>query len=245
MVLDGGRVGTYGFSFGREGLKINDQGVPLPAADGLKALNDALAPSGFSVRFAEPVTLTGGATATVFEIVNTNEVPSAGRGTLFVRFGGATSAVAPGAGGGLPALPEVTGPVDAPAGPAEHPPAGPAEPTTPPGATGESSLGVPPTARGPGAVGPRGRRASASGTGIVAPPALSLPATADEAAGVAAPAGAAPTGRPAVGRTQLLASPREFQAPQVVSAVLLTGGLLALGSLVVWRATRKVAQWTA
>jgi hypothetical protein len=250
MVLEGGRAGTYGFSFGREGLKINDQGVPLPVGQGLKSLNDALAPTGFQIRFAEPVTLTGGATATAFELVNSNDVPSAGKGTLFIRFGGATSAVAPGAAGGLPSLPEVPAPAESveEPGPAEGPPA-------PPAAIGSSADGA-----GPAGDAPTGRAASAKdsmtlsaprpvsrsyGPGTVAAPTAPAGPTADPGATGPAPTEAQATAVPGLRRTQLLASPREFNAPQVLSAGLLAGGLLALGALVAWRATRKVAQWTA
>jgi hypothetical protein len=243
MVLEGGRAGTYGFSFGREGLKINNEGVPLPAAEGLKSLNDTLAPTGFSIRFAETVTLTGGATATEFEIVNTNDVPSAGQGTLFLRFGGATSVVAPGAGGDLPSVPEVSGPVEPPAGSPDGPPAGPAVDVAGPAAA--SPLGVVSTAKG-SATGAARRGSGSSSTGSVAAPAVSG-STADAVGSspTPSPAESGPVAVPALRPTQLLASPKVFDAPQVLSAALLAGGLLALGALVAWRATRRVAQWTA
>lgn len=240
MQLEGGRAGTYQFSFGRDGLKINDQGIPLPAKEGLASLNQALAPTGFTIRFEEPNALTGGATAAAFEIVNTRDVPGAGRGTLFVRFGGATSAVAPGAPSGLPSVPAVPAGASAPGGDSGGTvaPAAPVSVPEMPAPAGDGGAGV----SGAGRVG--------SGAAGVAAPGGFVPTGSSAGNGLDGPAPVNPVENaapalPSLRRAQLLASPREFDAPSVLSAALLAGGLLALGALVAWRASRRVAQWTA
>src|SRR5207247_1054993 len=61
LVVDGGRAGGQSFTFGPEGLKVANAGVPLPAGQSLAALNQALAPSGLSMKFEDPTPTAGGA----------------------------------------------------------------------------------------------------------------------------------------------------------------------------------------
>jgi hypothetical protein len=77
------------FSFGREGFQFAQNGIPLPAGEGLGALNQALAPAGLTIHFDESSPLAGGGVAAAFEITSVAEVPSAGQGTFTIRFGGA------------------------------------------------------------------------------------------------------------------------------------------------------------
>jgi len=93
LVVEGGRAGDLTFRFGREGLQVAQQGVPLPAGDGLKALNSVLAPAGLTVSFADSRPLDGGAAAGSLEIVSKRDVPGAGPGTLRIAFGQATSVI--------------------------------------------------------------------------------------------------------------------------------------------------------
>ncbi len=98
LTVEGGRAGDLSFRFGGGGLEVAQQGVPLPASQGLAALNQGLAPAGLSIRFYDQQSLPGGAAAAAFEILSAAEVPGTGRqGSLRLRFGGATSFVSLGA----------------------------------------------------------------------------------------------------------------------------------------------------
>jgi hypothetical protein len=97
LVIEGGRAGDTSFEFGDKGLQVAQQGVPLPAGEGLAAINQALKPAGISVAFHQAQPFAGGAQAAAFEVTQVAEVPGVGLGTLRVRFGGAKSAVALGA----------------------------------------------------------------------------------------------------------------------------------------------------
>jgi hypothetical protein len=98
MHVDGGRVGDQSFSFGPNGLRVAQNGVPVPAGEGMASLNRALAPTGLAVRFSEPSKLNGGAEAPAFVIQSTHPLPAAGasQGILTIRFGQALSGVAAG-----------------------------------------------------------------------------------------------------------------------------------------------------
>jgi hypothetical protein len=109
LVIEGGRVGDTSFAFGREGLAVAQQGIPLPAGQGLAAINQALAPAGLSIAFGPEVPLEGGAAAGALEITNVADMPGAGKGTLRIRFGGAASFVALGADPTAPILSEDEG----------------------------------------------------------------------------------------------------------------------------------------
>lgn len=93
LSVEGGRVGDTAFRFGPDGLHVAQNGVPLPAGEGLTALNKALQPAGLSVNFVAETAIPGGAVAAVFEIASVADVPTAGRGTLRIRLGGARSAI--------------------------------------------------------------------------------------------------------------------------------------------------------
>ena len=106
LVLDGGAVNDTRFSFGPEGLKVQEAGIPLPVGEGLAALNAALAPAGLSVRFLDPEPITGGAQAGTFEVTGTGQVPGGASAVLRVRLGQATTAVVPGGDALPPVAPE-------------------------------------------------------------------------------------------------------------------------------------------
>jgi hypothetical protein len=97
LVVEGGRVGDTAFQFGDKGLQVSEQGVPLPAGEGLAAINQALKPAGISVGFDQARSFDGGAQAATFEVAQVAQVPGTGQGTFRVRFGGARSSVALGA----------------------------------------------------------------------------------------------------------------------------------------------------
>jgi hypothetical protein len=96
LLVKGGAVGATSFSFGATGLKVAENGVPVPAGEELSKLNSALAPSGLAVTFAGARTVPGGAAAGTFEILDTHPVPGAAKdahGIFRVRFGGVVSSV--------------------------------------------------------------------------------------------------------------------------------------------------------
>lgn len=93
LAVEGGRVNDLAFSFGRDGLQVANQSIRLPGADGLAALNQALASAGMAVALGEAAPIGGGATAAALEIRSVREVPGVGTGTLRVRLGGVTSSI--------------------------------------------------------------------------------------------------------------------------------------------------------
>jgi hypothetical protein len=104
FVIEGGRVGSMGFNLTPGGFRLGDQETPVPVGEGLAALNEALAPSGLSVRFSEARSLQGGKAAATLDIVGDMTVPGAGEGRLLVRFGAAISSVVVGDASGYDAL---------------------------------------------------------------------------------------------------------------------------------------------
>lgn len=94
--VKGVAAGTMAFSFGPDGLKVAQNGVPVPAEQGLASLNQALAPAGFEIHFASSRTLPGGAASAAFEIVQKHPVPGGGdgrEGIFRIRFGGVISQI--------------------------------------------------------------------------------------------------------------------------------------------------------
>ena len=94
FTVEGGRAGDTTFSFGPQGLQVAKQDIPVPAGQGLAAINEAVAPAGLSIRFVEPTAIEGGEQSGALEITSVADVPGAGRGTLQVRLGAATSFIA-------------------------------------------------------------------------------------------------------------------------------------------------------
>jgi hypothetical protein len=99
LVLEGGRVADFTFSFDDRGLKVAQNGVPLPSAEGLASLNKALAPSGFAINFDSAAPGADGTDAGAFEIMNVAAIPGAGTGTFRLRFGVAKTSVVFGSAG--------------------------------------------------------------------------------------------------------------------------------------------------
>jgi len=232
--VDGGRVGTMGFHYGPDGLAVNNQAVAVPAAEGLKALNQALAPAGLSLQVETPTPLEGGASAAALEVVSVAPIPGAGTGTMRIAMGGASSYVAVGEGSGLPALPDVT----PPAGFDPEPPiaeAGAAPVTTP---VVDNRFGALP------ALNPSAVRASAGATSGQPYGASDTTPSAEPAAPEAAPLPAQPQ-QLAVAPTQFLVSPKDFDGPSLLAALAAAGGLAAVGMVVLTRRMRKVTQWGA
>lgn len=225
LVLEGGRAGPLSFSFGREGLRVSNQGLPLPADQGLGALNQALAPGGLAVRFDEGAPVPGGAMASVFEVVSTGEIPGAGQGTFLFRFGGATSWVALGE-----SQPALDLPVDG------VPPVG----FTPPqvgGSASESSASPVATPAAPGA----SRFVPSSPAVLRPPPRSPTPLTMeDDVAASFPPVRAAVPARPALTYGEPLVSPRNFDAPALVAGMSLVGGFLVASVLVLWQVRRRL-----
>lgn len=99
LVLEGGKVGDFTFSFDARGLKVAQNGVPLPSGEGLASLNKALAPSGFALSFDSAAPGADGTDAGAFEIMNVAAIPGAGTGTFRLRFGVAKTSIVFGSAG--------------------------------------------------------------------------------------------------------------------------------------------------
>jgi len=239
--IDGGKVGDLGFHYGPGGLTVNNQAVAVPAADGLKTLNQALAPAGLALQVENPAPLEGGARAAALEVTSVAPIPGAGKGTLRIAMGGASSYVSVGAASGLtPELPAVTPPADGtPAPPPDsNAGAGPA-PSVPGNGFGAASSPAPVS---------RVRAASGSTSGdsygvsgAAGGPALTAPVAASAPAPAPAPAGE----QLAVAPTQFLVSPKDFDGTSVLAALAAAGGLAAVGMVVLTRRMRKVTRWGA
>ena len=245
LVVEGGRAGDTSFQFGDKGLQVAQQGVPLPAGEGLAAINEALKPAGISVAFHQAQPFAGGAQAAAFEVTQVAEVPGAGLGTFRVRFGGAKSAVALGA-------EEVVLDYDTPVATSDQT-AG-AMPATSEG--GVTSVGAGVTAD-PAFV------ASSSGVAVSDDPSSFLPTpgselgggsaiTAPEAGGEVSDTGSGPDALAAAAPPTALASPASAVMPgqpgaasSGVATVLLLAMLAAVGLIGYWRWSTRRAAWTA
>jgi hypothetical protein len=247
LVIEGGRAGDTSFQFGDKGLQVAQQGVPVPAGEGLAAINQALKPAGISVAFDQAQSFAGGAQAAAFEVTQVAQVPGAGMGTFRVRFGGAKSSVALGAekvvlddGAPVAASDQTAG----------------ATPATSDGAV---------TPHGTGATSDSASAASPSGVAVTDHPSSFLPTPNGDLSG-----GSAVTGREVSGHVSddtgsgpdalaapaapptALASPASAVTPgqpgaanSGVATVLLLAMLAAVGLIGYWRWTSRRAAWTA
>lgn len=247
LVVEGGRAGDTSFRFGDKGLQVAQQGIPLPADEGLAAINQALKPAGISIAFDEAQPFEGGGQAGAFEVTQVAEVPGAGLGTFRVRFGGAKSGVA------LGAVKVVLDEPDTPAAANdETTAAGPATPGTSPDGEDGTGLGIgssaastavgsgdgassfldPPT----GAYGVGATASAPEASGDVADGAedgsTALAAPAAPPTALASPASAVTAGQPGA-------------ASSGVAAVLLVAMLAGVGTLGYWRWTTRQVTWTA
>jgi hypothetical protein len=236
--VEGGRAGDTAFSFGPQGLQVAQNGIPIPAGQGLASINQALTPAGLSIRFAEPTAIQGGSQAGALEITSVAQVPSAGTGTLRARLGGAMSLISLGAtevnlndaapsgatttSGDTFTSPSAGDTTQAPTVPAALP-----QPTASVG----SSTGTGAAASDHSAV---GSDVSIPGGGDTAPAA---DATAGPTTGTEAP-------RPAV-PAQLAFAPTAVHATSGVAGVLLLTVLVATALLGVWLWTTRRRAWTA
>jgi hypothetical protein len=91
--IEGGRAGDMSFGYGPNGLTVASAGVPLPARDGLAALNKALEPAGLVLSFADAVPITGGAQSAGLVLEKQADIPGGGPGRFRLRFGQASSAI--------------------------------------------------------------------------------------------------------------------------------------------------------
>lgn len=95
LLIEGGSAGDVNFGFGPEGFVVAKGGTPIPAAEGLEAINTALKPSGISIRVASGRSISGTGVADAFEI--TFRQGAQGREftgmVVTLRFGGATTSV--------------------------------------------------------------------------------------------------------------------------------------------------------
>lgn len=240
--VDGGKVGNLGFHYGPEGLTVNNQAVAVPAADGLKALNQALAPAGLALQVENPAPLEGGARAAALEVTSVAPIPGAGTGTLRIAMGGASSYVSVGAASGLtPELPAVTPPADGtPAPPPVSNGAAAPAPSVPGSGFGAASSPPPLSPVRAASGSPSGASYGVTGASD-GQAALPAPAAAPAPAPDPAPSGEQLAAAP----TQFLVSPKDFDGPSVLAALAAAAGLAAVGMVVLTRRMRKVTQWGA
>ncbi len=89
-------AGGTAFTFGADGLKVAQNGVPVQPGKELTSLNKALQPMGLEILFASSRTLPGGGASAAFEVVQTHPVPGGGegrQGIFRIRFGGVISQI--------------------------------------------------------------------------------------------------------------------------------------------------------
>ena len=98
LVVEGGRAGTTTFAYGPEGLKVAGGGIPLPAGEGLAAINQALAPAGLALHFVGASEVPGGKSAGALEITQAGELPTGGHGKARLRFGATATGITVGGG---------------------------------------------------------------------------------------------------------------------------------------------------
>jgi hypothetical protein len=237
--VEGGRAGDTAFSFGPQGLQVAQNGIPVPAGQGLAAINQALTPSGLSIRFAEPTAIQGGSQAGVLEITSVYPIPGTGTGTLRARLGGAMSFVTLGAtevnlNDNAPSATTTAGDTS------PFPPAGQAASTLP-GASSETTGFAGPS-------GDAGTAASPVGTDFTTSVGGATPAGGDtapvgDATGGPAAASEAPR-RPTV-PAQLAYAPAAVHSTSGVASFLLLSLLVALALLGTWLWTTRRRSWTA
>jgi hypothetical protein len=233
LALEGGRAGDTTFSFGREGLRVAQQEIPLPAGEGLTAINKALEPAGLSIRFDEPTDLEGGAQAAAFEIVSVAQVPGAGAGTFRVRLGGATSFVSLGGeeepllgGGETPFVP-------ADGSETQDPPVAADSAGDAAGFSSSASSSDPSLATTTGA------DAFSPGTGSETGAFGAAPEGASDA-----PAGGYGNGVPTAAPTQLAATSAGIDATLNLAGLLVAAVMAGVGVLGVWLWTKRRPAWT-
>jgi hypothetical protein len=243
LAIEGGRANDVVFSFGREGFQFAQNGIPIPASQGIAVLNQVLAPAKMSVRFDEASPLQGGAVAAAFEITSVATMPGAGEGTFTMRMGGASSYITL-AGLGEAPLPGVVGPTPA------LPPGGAPESVSPPAASPATPADTSGALPGPdsSATGSDGTASGALGSGYGAGSALVPVSGVTGLVSLAPPASgsAAAAARPRVlplQQTRLAVGQRHVGALSVLGAVLMAGAVIGLA--LVGIGTRRTASWTA
>jgi hypothetical protein len=219
LVVEGGRAGPLSFSLGPDGLEVNGSPVPIPACDGLAAVNQALAPAGVKLGIIRGEDVPGGRSSDVLFVEQQVPLPTGQPGVLRLSFGGTTTAA-----GGSPLAADLGG--GAPAGPPE--PVAPITEGSTGGSVGEApTLDQPAATRGPDPVAPSGpapnqRDVGSPGPGFNAP---------TQEAAAPAVMGGPPTGGLAATRVGVAAV--RFSGLRVAYwALASVAGVLVLGS---WR----------
>lgn len=189
LEVDGLEIGGVSFGVGPDGFVVLGRPVPYSAADVDALIGQLLAPSGTRLRFVGAEPIVGGAQAAALEITTTSPPgPNGATGTLTLRLGGASSAIAVGE-AALPPTPvgvvePLTPPPPAPAAPtfATGPDGAPVRSAPLPVAAGDAggplTGGVPggPFA-GPARMDAAGSAGAVAAGGSAAPAATALPAT--------------------------------------------------------------------
>jgi hypothetical protein len=236
--VEGGRAGDTAFSFGPQGLQVAQNGIPVPAGQGLAAINQAITPSGLSIRFAEPTAIQGGSQAGALEITSVYPIPGTGTGTLRARLGGAMSFISLGAtevnlNDAAPNATTTAGDTS------PFPPAGqtPAAASALPAASSETTGFAGPS----GDTGTPSTAASPVGTDFTTPAGRDTAPVGDATGGTPAPSEAP---RPTV-PAQLAYAPAAVHATSGVASFLLLSLLVALALLGTWLWTARRRSWTA
>jgi hypothetical protein len=110
LQIEGAKVGETPVTIGRDGVAAGGGGAPVPIGEGSDQLNQALSQSGLSVRTVSSTDVKGGGAGDLLEIRIKHPVPSPEggqvEGTLIMRFGGSTTAIAVGGEAAPVLLPE-------------------------------------------------------------------------------------------------------------------------------------------
>jgi hypothetical protein len=246
LAVEGASAGGVSFSYGANGLVVANQGVPIPATDGLAQINQALAPAGVTVRMVGEAPVAGGRSADAFEVATTQAPPIPGVPPSVVRqrIGGATSAVLVGDDGPVTDIP-LPGPGESvlPPDPMSAPVDGPAAASGPGGPAGSGATdGVFLDRASPGGAGSSvggGFPRSDGGFPLSAGLAVAAPASAgagNDAGGAASPG---PSVEPRmigpVASLQPLVGPRELDSLGVFYSVLVGAFVILLAGATVWQ----------
>src|SRR5207249_7621323 len=98
LVVEGGRAGSTSFSYGPEGLTVANGGIPLPAGQGIDAINQALAPAGITVRIVGGGDVPGGRSSGALEVSQAGPLPTGGEGLARLQFGATSTGITIGGG---------------------------------------------------------------------------------------------------------------------------------------------------
>lgn len=223
LVIEGATVGGRPVTIDADGVHATDQTVPAPVGRGVSSDSDLLGQAGIGVTVA-PTGKPGSADALVITSRQTIPAPNNPKGTLVLRFGGASSEIVVGS-AGLPALEPVT----------------PADPPVEQASPSPASQGSAPAAAGPAEASPRSDVTSSETPGLDIGTAVATYRSPQPEAGASTAGDAALPAQTAAARPGALQAATGVRAAPVVPDLATTGALfslLAFGGLGLLLATR-------